>query len=444
MELYYKVRTERTVKALIYTHSHSDHYSGAGGVKLGDESTPIIAPDGFLNHAISENIYVGNAMVRRATYMYGDQLPKGMDGQIGTGLGMTSSTGATTLIPPNKTIVANEDDNPIIKDCIDGLEIEYQLTPGTEAPAEMNFFFPQYKALCLAENVTHTMHNIQTLRGALVRNARVWSRYIDESIDIFAHRSEVAFASHHWPTWGKSSIVKFMEEKRDLYAYLHDQTLRMLNNGQTGIEIAEEFKLPPSLADCWSTQGYYGSISHNVKAIYHRYMGWFDGNPAHLWEWPPECGPWRNFFLQGVQELENPIVPSPVDFANAEGMMGLSLEQLMDSIAIRLDGPNMWGDAAFVIVWNVLQVHGIDKTEAVRLTFSHATLTNRPAVYRPPLQIDQGVGLTVWLTHQNLVDLIVSDTNLNGLTVARDPKLWDKLKKNLVTPDNAFAIVTPN
>jgi len=151
----------------------------------------------------------------------------------------------------------------------------------------MNFFFPQYNALCMAENASHTMHNIQTLRGALVRDARLWSRYLDESIVFFGHDSEVVFSSHHWPTWGKDNVITFLSQQRDLYAYLHNETLLQLNNGHTGLEIAEDFKLPPSLDNVWSVRGYYGSVSHNVKAIYNRYMGWFDGSPAHLWEHPP-------------------------------------------------------------------------------------------------------------------------------------------------------------
>jgi alkyl sulfatase BDS1-like metallo-beta-lactamase superfamily hydrolase len=175
------------------------------------------------------------------------------------------------------------------EEVIDGVRIVFQLTPGTEAPAEMNFHFPARRALCLAENATHNLHNILTLRGALVRDARVWARYLDEAIALFAEHTDVAFASHHWPTWGRDDIVTFLSQQRDLYAYLHDQTLRLLNQGHTGIEIAEKMELPPALAEAWHARGYYGSVSHNVKAIYQRYMGWFDGNPARLWPHPPQA-----------------------------------------------------------------------------------------------------------------------------------------------------------
>ena len=167
----------------------------------------------------------------------------------------------------------------------------FQMTPGTEAPAEMNFFFPDHRALCLAENATHNLHNLLTLRGAQVRDPRIWSRYLAEAIDLFADDTDVAFASHHWPTWGRDNIVAFLTEQRDLYGYLHDQTLRLMNQGLIGTEIAEVIQMPPALEAAWHTHGYYGSVSHNVKAIYQRYLGWYDGNPAHLWQHPPEEPP---------------------------------------------------------------------------------------------------------------------------------------------------------
>ena len=172
---------------------------------------------------------------------------------------------------------------------IDGVEIEFQMAPGTEAPAEMHFYFPQFRALCMAENATHNLHNLLTLRGALVRDPHAWSGYLTEAIDTFADRADVVFASHHWPTWGRERVVEFLSLQRDLYAYLHDQTLRLLNQGHTGAEIAETMQMPPALDRAWHTHGYYGSVSHNVKAVYQRYMGWFDGNPARLWPHPPEA-----------------------------------------------------------------------------------------------------------------------------------------------------------
>jgi alkyl sulfatase BDS1-like metallo-beta-lactamase superfamily hydrolase len=216
--------------------------------------------------------------------MYGTLLPRGPKGQVGCGLGQAPSTGEVALIVP--TLVIRETGE---KHTIDGVEIEFQMAPGTEAPAEMHFHFPRYRALCMAENATHNLHNLLTLRGALVRDPHAWSGYLTEAIDTFADRADVVFASHHWPTWGRDSIVKFLSLQRDMYAYLHDQTLRLLNQGYTGVEIAEMFQMPPALDEAWHTHGYYGSVSHNVKAVYQRYMGWFDGNPGRLWPHPPEA-----------------------------------------------------------------------------------------------------------------------------------------------------------
>jgi alkyl sulfatase BDS1-like metallo-beta-lactamase superfamily hydrolase len=231
---------------------------------------------------VSENVYAGTAMLRRGMYHAGALLEVGPDGLVGVGLGPAASTGTVGLVAPTLDITATGQE-----EVLDGVRIVFQLTPGTEAPAEMNFFFPDHKALCLAENATHNLHNLLTLRGAEVRDARGWSRYIAEAVELFGDDAEVAFASHHWPTWGRAEIVRFLTEQRDLYAYLHDQTLRMLNQGLTGAEIAEAMVLPPALERAWSARGYYGSVSHNVKAIYQRYMGWYDGNPAHLWPHPP-------------------------------------------------------------------------------------------------------------------------------------------------------------
>src|ERR1700756_4093817 len=216
--------------------------------------------------------------------MYGTLVSRGPLGQVGCGLGQATSTGQVGVINPTVIITTTGE-----KHTIDGLEIEFQMAPGTEAPAEMHFYFPRYRALCMAENATHNLHNLLTLRGALVRDPHVWSGYLTEAIDHFTANVEVAFASHHWPTWGRERVIGFLSTQRDLYAYLHDQTLRLLNQGYTGAEIAEQFRLPPALETAWHTHGYYGSVSHNVKAIYQRYMGWFDGNPARLWPHPPEA-----------------------------------------------------------------------------------------------------------------------------------------------------------
>ncbi len=274
LALYRKNRGDRPVTGMIYTHSHIDHFGGVVGVLPdGRGDVPILAPEGFLEHAVAENVYAGTAMGRRATYMYGALLPKGPRGHVGAGLGTNVSSGVPGLIPPTVDITHTGQE-----ETVDGIRIIFQVTPGTEAPAEMNFLFPDHRALCMAENATHNLHNLLTLRGALVRDPRAWSRYLDQAIEMFDGGYDVAFASHHWPTWGRDRVVKYLSEQRDLYQYLHDQTLRMLNSGLTGLEIAENFPMPPALESAWHTRGYYGSVSHNVKAIYQRYMGWFDGN----------------------------------------------------------------------------------------------------------------------------------------------------------------------
>ncbi|MDT5346658.1 MAG: linear primary-alkylsulfatase, partial [Mycobacterium sp.] len=288
LQLYRRHRGDRPVVAVIYTHSHVDHFGGVLGVTSQADvdagTVAVLAPEGFTEHAVQENVYAGPAMARRATYMYGSLLTRGPQGHVGCGLGQAPSQGEIALIVPTVDIASTGETHTI-----DGVEIEFQMAPGTEAPAEMHFYFPRFRALCMAENATHNLHNLVTLRGALVRDPHAWSGYLTEAIDTFADRTDVVFACHHWPTWGRERVVEFLSLQRDLYAYLHDQTLRLLNQGHTGAEIAETLQMPPALEAAWHTHGYYGSISHNVKAIYQRYMGWFDGNPARLWPHPPEA-----------------------------------------------------------------------------------------------------------------------------------------------------------
>jgi alkyl sulfatase BDS1-like metallo-beta-lactamase superfamily hydrolase len=281
LALYRQHRGNRPATGLLYTHSHVDHFGGVRGVLSADDMeagrVPILAPEGFTGHAVSENVYAGTAMARRAGYMYGAALDRGPRGQVGAGLGQTASTGTIGLAPPTVDITTTGQE-----ETVDGIRMVFQMAPGTEAPAEVHIYFPQQRALCMAENATHNLHNILTLRGAVVRDPHAWAGYLTEAVDLFGGDLEVVFASHHWPTWGRERAVEFLLLQRDLYAYLHDQTLRMLNQGLTGMEIAEAMVLPPVLEQAWHARGYYGSVSHNVKAIYQRYMGWYDGNPAHL------------------------------------------------------------------------------------------------------------------------------------------------------------------
>jgi alkyl sulfatase BDS1-like metallo-beta-lactamase superfamily hydrolase len=292
LDLYYKHRPKKPVVAVIFTHSHVDHFAGVLGVAseadMQSKKVRVYAPDGFLDEAVSENVIAGNAMMRRAVYMYGALLPKGPQGQTSAGLGLTNSLGTQSLVAPSDSVT-----EAVYKTTIDGLELVFQLTPGTEAPAEMNFYVPQLHALCMAENLASTFHNVLTLRGAKVRDPLVWSQHLQKSIDLFARTpddAQVVFTSHHWPKWGHDVLVNYMSKQRDLYKYIHDQSVRLFNQGYTMIELAEKMKLPPSLAQEWFNRDYYGTVNHNSKAVYQRYLGWFDGNPAHLYTYPPSEG----------------------------------------------------------------------------------------------------------------------------------------------------------
>ena len=289
LELYYQHRPKKPVIAVAYSHSHGDHFGGVRGVvdeaDVKSGKVKIFAPVGFMEHAISENIFAGNAMSRRAQYQFGTFLQRGERGQLDVGIGKALSAGGTfTLIAPTDLI-----DKEFETRTVGGIEIEFQLTPGTEAPAEMNFYFPQMRALCMSENSTQMMHNILTPRGALVRDARAWSHYLDASLARYGDKTEVMFVSHNWPTWGAERIRTLLADQRDMYAFLNDRTLHLLNQGLTPTEIAQKMdKLPGDLDRKWYTRGYYGSLSHNSRAVYQRYLGFYDGNPANLDPLPPE------------------------------------------------------------------------------------------------------------------------------------------------------------
>jgi alkyl sulfatase BDS1-like metallo-beta-lactamase superfamily hydrolase len=286
LDLYVKHRGARPVTAVIYSHSHVDHYGGVRGVV--DEAAvsaghvQIIAPDRFMEEVTNENVIAGSPMIRRAQFQFGPTLPKGVRGQVDAGLGKVTSQGSVTLIPP--TLVIKQ---PVEMHTIDGVEIIFQLTPDTEAKAEMHMFYPGLKALNLAENATHNLHNVYPIRGAQVRDCLAWAKYLNEAREAYAPKSDVVFAQHHWPVWGNSRVLDFMAKQRDAYKYLHDQTVRLMSLGLKAPEIAERIALPKSLEREWSLRGYYGTFSHNAKAIYQRYIGWYDANPANLNPHPP-------------------------------------------------------------------------------------------------------------------------------------------------------------
>jgi linear primary-alkylsulfatase len=286
LDLYFEHRGRRPVTAVIYTHSHTDHYGGVRGVvddaQVRSGDVQIIAPDGFLDEIASEAVLAGTAMVRRGQFQFGATLPKGPRGQVDAGLGKVTSRGTVTLIPPTRIIT-----EPIETHRIDGIEIVFQLAPETEAPAEMHMFYPGLRALNLAENATHNLHNIYPIRGAQARDANAWAKYLNEAMDRFGREADVAFAQHHWPVWGTARLLEYLGKQRDLYKYLHDQTVRLMNHGYKPAEIAEHLTLPKSLSSTWHVRGYYGTLSHNAKSVYQRYLGWYDANPANLNPLPP-------------------------------------------------------------------------------------------------------------------------------------------------------------
>ncbi len=497
LALYRAHRGDRPVMAVIYTHSHVEHFGGVLGVTTQPDvdagRVAVLAPEGFTGHAVQENVYAGPAMARRATYMYGTLLARSPRGQVGCGLGQAPSAGEVALIVPTVDVRATGETHTI-----DGVQIEFQLAPGTEAPAEMHFYFPRFRALCMAENATHNLHNLLTLRGALVRDPHAWSGYLTEAIDVFAERSDVVFASHHWPTWGRARIVEFLSLQRDLYAYLHDQTLRLLNCGHTGAEIAETLQLPPALEDTWHTRGYYGSVSHNVKAVYQRYMGWFDGNPARLWPHPPEPlaaryvdamggmnrvvelarrafdngdfrwtatlldhaifadsahtaardlyadtleqlaygaenATWRNFFLSGAAELRNGNFGTATQPTSLSLLSQLTPEQIFDGLAISVNGPRAW------------DLHlAIDIVLADRDTNHRLTLRNGVLVHRNVSADPATADVTVTLdSTSRLLAAASGDLSSPGLDIAGEKAALQAFLGVLDRPDPAFNIVTP-
>jgi alkyl sulfatase BDS1-like metallo-beta-lactamase superfamily hydrolase len=497
LQLYRTHRGDRPVVAVIYTHSHVDHFGGVLGVTSQADvdagKVAVLAPEGFTEHVVQENVYAGPAMARRATYMYGALLPVGPQAQVGCGLGQAASQGEIALIVPTIDITTTGETHTI-----DGVEIEFQMAPGTEAPAEMHFYFPRFRALCMAENATHNLHNLLTLRGALVRDPHAWSGYLTEAVHKFADRTDVVFASHHWPTWGRERVVEFLSLQRDLYAYLHDQTLRLLNQGHTGVEIAEMFQMPTALDKAWHTHGYYGSVSHNVKAVYQRYMGWFDGNPARLWPHPPEAlatryvdalggidrvvelaqqafgsgdfrwaatlldhavfaddtnagaralladtfdrlaygaenATWRNFFLSGAFELRDGNFGTAAQTSSPTLMAQLTPEQIFDGLAISVNGPRAWD----------LDLN-VDITLADVATNYRLTLRNGVLVHRKVAADSATANVTVKLDNKiRLLRVATGDFASPGLEISGDQTALQQLLGVLDRPDSAFNIVTP-
>jgi alkyl sulfatase BDS1-like metallo-beta-lactamase superfamily hydrolase len=392
------------ITGVILTHSHVDHFSGIRGLVSEEDvksgKIPLVAPDGFMEEAVSENVFAGNVMSRRASYMYGALLPKDPRGNVGTGLGLTTGGGSITLLSPTRLVKKTGEQMTI-----DGVDVVFQMAPGTEAPAEMLFYFPQFKAIDLSEDANHTLHNILTLRGAKVRSSDKWAQYLNVTIDLWGGEAQVSFGSHQWPQWGNDRVVRHLEKQRDLYKYINDQTLRMANEGLTMHEIAEQFVLPDSLAKEFYNRGYYGNLKHNVRATYQHYLGWWDANPANFDPLPPveeakkyvdligadkivanareafakgdyrwaatitnklvfaqpdnkvareleadaleqlgyqaESGPARNFYLSGAQELRVGVKrASTPNTVSPDVIRAMSTEMFFDFLAIHLNGPH--------------------------------------------------------------------------------------------------------
>ena len=432
---------ERPVTAVIYTHSHMDHFGGILGVvskdRIDSGEVPIVAPEGFVKEAVSENLLAGPAMGRRAMYQFGMLLDWDQHGHVDQGLGKGVPTGSSSLVPP--TIEITETGQELV---LDGVRIEFQLTPESEAPAEMHFYFPDHRALCMAENCTGTMHNVLTLRGALVRDTLMWSRYIDEAMDRWGDVSDVVFASHGWPHWGAEAVNGYLTHQRDLYRWLHDQSMRLINLGYSPNEISANIDLPPGLWADYHCHGYYGTVSHNVRAVYQRYIGFYDGHPSSLDPYEPveagrryvdfiggmdqllakaresyeagdhrwvaevlrhavfadptceearllqadafeqlayraESGPWRDIYLSGAQELRNgSIAIESINRPRPEMVIGMDLQQAFDLLAASLDGVAAAAIGPLTVDWYLNDTGELNNT--VRLELSNGTLHSLP------------------------------------------------------------------
>jgi len=492
---------EVPVVAVIFTHSHVDHFGGIDGVLPGDtaarQQVQIIAPLGFMEEATSENVLAGVVMGRRASFMYGLQLPRHARGHVDSGLGKSPAVGELSIATPVVSI-----DHTGQEMTIDGVPFIFQYTPDSEAPAELTFYLPEAKAFCGAEIVSHTMHNLYTLRGAKVRDALRWSGYIDEAIDLFGEQ-EVVFASHHWPIWGNARVLDYLKSQRDTYKYIHDQTLRLASLGLTPQEIAEELQLPDTLERAFASRGYYGTVRHNAKAVYQAYFGWFDGNPANLDPQPPavaavkyidamggaaevlakgqkafaagdyrwaatllnhlvfaqpehgdartllartyeqlgyqsESAPWRDFYLSGAAELRHGSGESSLRLASAAAILEhLSLDRFFDSMAVRINGPKAQGKKI------TLSFIFTDVGESHVLTLENAVLHHKRRA------ADANADATVRMTKALLVRLVTKQAGLKE-TLFSDELDVEGSRLTLLSffslldePDGKFAIVTP-
>ena len=494
------LKSTKPVVAVIYTHSHADHFGGVRGVideaDVKSGKVKLIAPEGFMDHAIAENVLAGNAMSRRAHYMYGVALPADGKGTLGTGLGLALSNDAPGLIPP--TYIVKKTGEEMV---VDGVRIVFQMAKGSEAPSEFMFYFPEKKALCLSEVATKLMHNIYTIRGAQVRDALAWSKYINEAMDLFPD-AEVAFASHHWPTWGKDNIRAFLANQRDTYRFIHDRALHLANQGLVMDEIGNETFFPKALAADAASRGYYGTLSHNLRAVYNFYLGYYDANPATLNRLPPadsakryvaamggeaaviaaarkafaegeyrwvaelmnhavfanpsseearalqadaleqlgyqaESATWRNAYLMGAQELRAGPKVFNVSTSNPDTVRGMSNELLFDFIALRLDHTKTDGQKAAV------QMVFTDVNETWALELSNSVLNNtKGRVLANPdvkLTLTRPAFLAMLLQGKKLPELVQAGM----VKIEGNPQAFGGIVAAIVEFNPLFNIVTP-
>ena len=501
LELLYEHVANKPVLAVIYSHSHADHYGGVEGVTTAADAAAgkvqIIAPQGFLEEAVSENIIAGPAMSRRARYQFGLTLPRAAEGEITSGLGPGLSRGTLTLIAPTHLITHTGEEMTI-----GDLRLVFQLTPGTEAPAEMNFYLPQLRAVFMAENANLTMHNLLPARGALVRDSKAWADYLTESIRLFAHRSDVMFAAHGIPRFGTDEIVFFLTNHRDAYKYLHDQSVRLMNAGFTGAEIAEVLKLPDILRKQWFNRGYYGTMSHNAKAVYQRYMGWYDANPANLNPLPPEpmakryvaamggaeavlaqakdaeergdlrwaatllnhavfadehntaarerlasiytrmgfeseAGTWRNIYLTGAQELRHGTMKLPPTAMNVGILAATTTPMLLDFASVRVD-PEKASAQAFKI-----NIALTDRNEKILVTVGNGVMIHEHGIHDP------SAGASLIMKRLHLLMTLFAGAPYKPLVesgdigIEGDASLYGAMIDLIEPLDTNFPIVTP-
>ena len=480
LDLYYQHRPQKPIVAVIYTHSHTDHYGGVKGIVSENDvisgKVQILAPAGFMEEAISENVLLGNIMSRRALFSYGLLLPRNPQGNIGNGLGVTLTTGLPTIIAPTQSIIKTGE-----KKVIDGLEFDFLMAPGSEAPSEMHLYIPALKALCTAENTTHTLHNFYTLRGAKTRDTSKWTEYLNETLDMWGSQAEVLFMPHTWPVWGNQHINDYIGKYRDTIKYIHDQTLNMANQGYTMNEIGNMIQLPPTLANNWASRGYYGSVSHDARAVYNFYLGYFDGNPANLdpygqtdmgtryvkalggakqtielaqeaydkgdYRWTSELlkhvisaepdnqaaknlqanafeqlgyqaesATWRGFYLTGAKELREGVRKFTHGTTNSpDTINGMSVEMLLDYMAVRLDSEKASGK-------HISLNFNLDKGENLNLTLNNSVLNHRQT-----LQPDADTSF--YISRTDLHDVLTGQVKMSDLVHAKKVKVIGKAAK---------------